>query len=139
VRRRNRNGLVRERASELRLVCASQECAMDFIADGLADRRVARVLSRLDAFTRECLAVEAATVHGSVVTRVLSGRSRSAACRRTCDRTTDWSSHYDACAAGRTNARSNLAHIQPGRPMQNGHVETAPLSRFLRSGGCTKS
>ena len=38
---------------------------MDFIVDGLANGRMVRILSVVDAFTRECLALEADTSVGS--------------------------------------------------------------------------
>ena len=45
---------------------------MDFIVDGLANGRMVRILSVVDVFTRECLALEADTCLGSGrVTRVL--------------------------------------------------------------------
>ena len=45
---------------------------MDFIVDGLAAGRMVRILSVVDAYTRECLALEADTSLGSLrVTRVL--------------------------------------------------------------------
>src|SRR5580692_10887864 len=45
---------------------------MDFIVDGLATGRMVRILSVVDAYTRECLALEADTSLGSGrVTRVL--------------------------------------------------------------------
>ena len=45
---------------------------MDFIVDGLATGRMIRILSVVDAYTRECLALEADTSLGSGrVTRVL--------------------------------------------------------------------
>ena len=72
VRRKKRKRLVRERAVEPRLVRANQEWAMDFITDGLATGRMVRILSVVDAYTRECLALEADTSLGSGrVTRVL--------------------------------------------------------------------
>lgn len=70
VRRRKR--LVRDRAAEPRLTRTNQEWAMDFIVDGLATGRTVRILSVVDAYTRECLALEADTGLGSRrVTRVL--------------------------------------------------------------------
>ena len=46
--------------------------AMDFIVDGLASGRIVRILSVVDAFTRECLILEADTSLGSGrVTRLL--------------------------------------------------------------------
>ena len=38
---------------------------MDFLVDGLASGRIVRILSVVDANTRECLALEAATSLGS--------------------------------------------------------------------------
>ena len=47
---------------------------MDFIVDGLANGRMVRILSVVDAYTRECLALEADVSLGSGrVTRVLEG------------------------------------------------------------------
>ena len=57
VRRRKRKRLVRDRAAEPWLVRANQEWAMDSIVDGLANGRMVRILSVVDAFTRECLAL----------------------------------------------------------------------------------
>jgi putative transposase len=72
VRRKKRKRLVRERAIEPRLIRPNQEWAMDFIVDGLATGRIVRILSVVDAYTRECLALEADTCLGSGrVTRVL--------------------------------------------------------------------
>ena len=75
VRRKRRKRLVRERTAEPRLTRANQEWAMDFIVDGLSTGRMVRILSVVDAYTRECLALEADTSLGSRrVTRVLVGQ-----------------------------------------------------------------
>jgi len=73
VRRPKRKRLMREPVAEPRLTQPNQEWAMDFIVDGLANgRMVVCILSVVDVFTRECLALEAATCLGSGrVTRVL--------------------------------------------------------------------
>ena len=72
VRRKRRKRLVRERAIEPRLTGTNQEWAMDFIVDGLATGRMVRILSVVDAYTRQCLALVADTSLGSGrVTRVL--------------------------------------------------------------------
>ncbi len=72
VRRKKRKRLVRERAVEPRLLRANQEWAMDFTTDGLATGRMVRILSVVEAYTRECQALEADTSLGSGrVTRVL--------------------------------------------------------------------
>ncbi len=64
VRRKKRRRLVRDRALEPRLTRPNQEW-MDFIVDGLATGRMVRILSVVDAYTRECLALEADTSLGS--------------------------------------------------------------------------
>ena len=61
VRRKRRKRLVRDRAIEPRLTVPNQEWAMDFIVGGLATGRMVRILSVVDAYTRECLALEADT------------------------------------------------------------------------------
>ena len=72
VRRQRRKRLVRSMPAESRLQRANQEWAMDFIIDGLASGRMVRILSVVDAYTRECLALEADTSLGSErVIRVL--------------------------------------------------------------------
>jgi len=72
VRRRRRKRLVREQQIEPRLIRPNQEWAMDFIVDGLGNGRMIRILSVVDAFTRECLVLEADTSLGSGrVTRAL--------------------------------------------------------------------
>lgn len=125
VRRRKRKRLVRERALEPRLIRANQEWAMDFIVDGLASGRMVRILSVVDAFTRECLALEADTSLGSgrvtrVLERLIDERGRPEGLRSdngpefTSRRMIGWSEERKIA----------LVHIQPGRPMQNGHVES---------------
>ena len=125
VRRRRRKRLVRDPLASARLTRANQEWAMDFIVDGLANGRMVRILSVVDAFTRECLALEADVSLGSGrVTRVLDeiitehGRPESLRsdngpefCSR---RMLGWAEERKIA----------LVHIQPGRPMQNGHVES---------------
>jgi len=125
VRRRRRKRLVRERVAEPRLIRANQEWAMDFIVDGLANGRMIRILSVVDAFTRECLALEADTSLGSgrvtrTLDRLIEERGMPENVRSdngpefTSRRMLGWAEER----------KINLVHIQPGRPMQNGHVES---------------
>jgi putative transposase len=125
VRRRKRKRLMREPAAEPRLTRANQEWAMDFIVDGLANGRMVRILSVVDVFTRECLALEADTCLGSgrvtrVLERLIDERGRPEGLRSdngpefTSRRMLGWAEER----------KINLVHIQPGRPMQNGHVES---------------
>ena len=125
VRRRKRKRLVRERAEAPRLQRPNEEWAMDFIVDGLANGRMVRILSVVDAFTRECLALEADTSLGSgrvtrVLDRLIEERGQPESVRSdngpefTSRRMLGWAEER----------KISLVHIQPGRPMQNGHVES---------------
>ncbi len=125
VRRKRRKRLVRDRAAEARLTGPNQEWAMDFIVDGLATGRMVRILSVVDAYTRECLALEADTSLGSgrvtrVLERLIAERGRPENVRSdngpefTSRRMIGWAEDF----------KVGLVHIQPGRPMQNGHVES---------------
>jgi putative transposase len=125
VRRKKRKRLVRDRAVEPRLTGANQEWAMDFIVDGLATGRMVRILSVVDAYTRECLALEADTSLGSgrvtrVLERAIAERGRPENVRSdngpefTSRRMLAWPEVW----------KVGLIHIQPGCPMQNGQVES---------------
>ena len=98
---------------------------MDFVSDVTASGQRLRVLSVVDAFTRECLALETDTSMPSRrVTRVLEQivHRRGAPRFIRSDNGPEVSSrHYLAWCVERKIA---TVHIQPGRPMQNGHVES---------------
>ena len=125
VRRRKRKRLVRDCVAEPRLVRANQEWAMDFVVDGLANGRMVRILSVVDAFTRECLALEADTSLGSGrVTRVLDQLIEERGCPDSL-RSDNGPEFTSRRMLGWAEERKiGLVHIQPGRPMQNGHVES---------------
>ncbi len=125
VRRARRKRLVRDCMVEPQLTGANQEWAMDFTVDGLATCRMMRILSVVDAYTRECLALEADTSLGSgrvtrVLERLIGERGRPENVRSdngpefTSRRMIGWAEDW----------KVGLVHIQPGRPMQNGHVES---------------
>lgn len=125
VRRKKRKRLVRDRAVEPRLTGSNQEWAMDFVTDGLATGRMVRILTVVDAYTRECLALEADFSLGSgrvtrVLERAIAERGRPEQVRSdngpefTSRRIIGWAEEW----------KVGLVHIQPGKPMQNGHVES---------------
>ncbi len=125
VRRKKRKRLVRDRAAEPRLTGPNQEWAMDFVTDGLATGRMVRILTMVDAYTRECLALEADFSLGSgrvtrVLERAIAERGRPEQVRSdngpefTSRRMVGWAEDW----------KVGLVHIQPGKPMQNGHVES---------------
>jgi putative transposase len=58
VRRLRRKRLLRPAVPIAQLQRANEEWSMDFVMDGLATGRAVRVLTIVDSFTRECLALE---------------------------------------------------------------------------------
>ena len=125
VRRRKRKRLVREGSQRAPLTAANQEWALDFVHDAMASGRGLRVLSVVDGCTRECVALETDTSFASRrVTRVLeqaaAERGNPLAIR--CDNGPELTSrHFLAWCMER---KIELVHIQPGRPQQNGLVES---------------
>jgi putative transposase len=125
VRRLKRKRLLRPAQPVSQLDYANQEWAMDFVMDSLASGRGFRALTLLDGFTRECLAIEVDSCLSSRrVTRVLewviSQRGRPRSIR--CDNGPEFTSRHFLGWCEEQHIR--LLHIQPGRPMQNGRVES---------------
>jgi putative transposase len=72
VKRTHRKKLIRSLRPALQLHAANQEWAIDFVSDVLHAGRSFRVLSVVDSFTRECLALKVDASMGSQrVTRAL--------------------------------------------------------------------
>jgi hypothetical protein len=79
IRRQKRKHCVREGKPLLARTSANQEWALDFVHDAVECGRAIRVLSVVDAYTRECLALEVDTSFASRrVTRVLDTNRRRA-------------------------------------------------------------
>ena len=95
------------------------------VHDAVECGRTIRVLSVVDAYTRECLALEVDTSFASRrVTRVLEGIIAERGLPQTirCDNGPELTSrHFLAWGLER---KIELAHIQPGKPMQNGRLES---------------
>jgi putative transposase len=125
IRRKKRKHCVREGKPLAVRTAANQEWALDFVHDAVECGRTIRVLSVEDAYTRECLAMEVDTSFASRrVTRVLetiiAERGQPLAIR--CDNGPELTSrHFLAWCVER---QIELVHIQPGKPMQNGRVES---------------
>jgi putative transposase len=130
-RYRRRESSVEEALIEMYLAGVSVRRVEDItqalwgIVDGLATGRMVRILSVVDTYTRECLALEADTCLGSgrvtrVLERLIGERGRPENLRSdngpefTSRRMLGWAEDW----------KVDLVHIQPGRPMQNGHVES---------------
>jgi putative transposase len=125
LRRKKRKHCVREGQPLLERTAANQEWGLDFVHDAVECGRVIRVLSVVDAYTRECPALEVDTSFASRrVTRVLDGiiveRGVPGAIR--VDNGPEFSSrHFLAWCIERG---IELIQIQPGKPTQNARVES---------------
>ena len=125
-RRKRRHSGQRLAAAETKtLTMANQRWAMDFVSDTLAHGRTFRVLTIIDEHTRECLATEADTsLPGLRVIRVLQRLAET--------RGLPQEIHVDngpefVCRAVRAWCEKRqvlLRYVEPGRPMQNGHIES---------------
>jgi putative transposase len=125
IRRKKRKHCVRVGQPLRNWTAANQEWALDFAHDAVACGRAIRVLSVVDAYTRECLALEVDTSFASRrVTRVLEAivaeRGRPQVIR--CDNGPELTSRH--FLAWCIEQQIELVHIQPGRPTQNAHVES---------------
>ena len=125
IRRKKRKHCVREGKPLLARTSANQEWALDFVHDAVECGRTIRVLSVVDAYTRECLALEVDTSFASRrVTRVLEAiiAERGVPQAIRCDNGPELTSrHFLAWCVER---QIELVHIQPGKPTQNGRVES---------------
>jgi putative transposase len=125
IRRKKRKHCVREGKPLLARNAANQEWALDFAHDAVACGRAIRVLSVVDAYTRECLALEVDTSFASrrvtrVLEQIVAERGQPQAIR--CDNGPELTSrHFLAWCVER---QIELIHIQPGKPTQNAHVES---------------
>jgi putative transposase len=125
IRRKKRKHCVREGKPLVARTAANQEWALDFAHDAVACGRAIRVLSVVDAYTRECLALEVDTSFASRrVTRVLEAivAERGVPQAIRCDNGPELTSrHFLAWSVER---QIELLHIQPGKPTQNARIES---------------
>lgn len=125
VRRLKRKRLSRPAASRALHVRQNQEWALDFVADTTGTGRGIRVLTIVDAFTRECLELEVDSSLSSrrvtrTLERIIEQRGTPEVIR--CDNGPELTSRH--ILGWCEEKKINLVHIQPGKPMQNGHVES---------------
>ncbi len=123
IRRKARKRLLRTGSPRPALTGPNQEGALDFVHDAAESGRKFRALSVVDPYTRECLALEVDTSMGSRrVTRVLEAviaeRGVPQAIRYGPEFT---SRHFLAWGLER---KIEAVHIEPGKPVQNAHVES---------------
>ena len=125
LRRKKRKHCVREGKPLLERVLANQEWALDFVHDAVECGRMIRILSVVDGCTRECLGLEVDTSFASrrvtrILEQVIVERGLPGAIR--CDNGPEFTSrHFLAWCVER---KIELLHIQPGKPTQNGRMES---------------
>jgi putative transposase len=125
VPRRKRKRITGSKPATEAITRRNQRWGMDFVSDSLADGRTFRALAIVDHYTRECPIIEVdLSLPGARVVRALERLAEerglpeairvdngpefvSDTIRRWCER-----------------RRVRLDYIQPGKPMQNGHVES---------------
>lgn len=126
VRRRKRRKLRIVRAMPpVPLTRPNERWAMDFVHDYLADGRRIRTLNVIDAYTRECLAIEVDTSLPSArVIRVLDKLVWQYGLPEALR--VDNGPEFISTALDRWAFQHGvkLDFIQPGKPTQNGHVES---------------
>lgn len=125
VRRLKRKRVQRAAQLAPTLTQINQEWSMDFVTDTLSTGRSFRALTVVDSWTRECVALEVGTCLTSQrVSRVLewamAQRGKPHAIR--CDNGPEFTSRH--FLAWCEQEKIQLLHIQPGKPMQNGKVES---------------
>ena len=125
LKRKKRRHCVRAGAPLRTCTVPNQEWALDFVHDVIASGRTIRVLSVGDAYTRECLALEVDTSFASrrvtrVLEQIVAERGLPQSIR--CDNGPELTSRY--FLAWCIERKIELIHIQPGRPMQNGRIES---------------
>jgi putative transposase len=125
LRRKKRKHCLRAGQPLQTCTAANEEWALDFVHDTVESGRRIRVLGVVDAYTRECLALEVDTSFASRrVTRVLEQIVEERGVPRAirCDNGPELTSrHFLAWCVER---KIELRHIEPGRPMQNGRAES---------------
>jgi putative transposase len=126
VRRRRRKRVALSQRSNLSAPQrAGQTWSMDFTHDTLATGRRFRTLNLVDTYTRECLAIEVDTSLPSrritrVLDRVVAEHGRPE--RIQVDNGPEFVGQVLDSWAYQHSVQ--LTFIQPGKPMQNGHVES---------------
>lgn len=116
---------IRGQGSPLRATRANQVWAVDFMADRLDNGQAYRLLTMVDCHTRECLAIDVNLSMSSA--RLVAALSRVAAVRGLPETiVSDNGPELTGFAVKKWAERNEvkLHYIDPGRPTQNGFVES---------------
>lgn len=125
IRRKKRKRVSRKRLPPVTPTAPNERWSLDFTSDQLADGRCFRTLNIVDTFTREALAIEAATsIPGATVVRVLEQVAQVRGYPRSL--VTDNGPEFvgRALDAWAYENKVRLDFIQPGKPTQNAFVES---------------
>lgn len=125
LRRKVGRRLIHRAPALAQLTRPNQQWALDFVHDRIGDGRAIRVLTIIDQFTRECLTTEVDTgLSARQVARTLERilEQRPAPLSLRLDNGPEFRSRYFGawCASHGL----GLDYIAPGRPMQNGYIES---------------
>jgi putative transposase len=127
VRTKQRRKIARrQRVGTSAATHANQCWSMDFVSDKFADGRSFRILTVIDQFTRECVALEAdRAMTGAKVAETLE-RSRQERGSLPESITVDNGSEFSGrvLEAWAMAHRVQLCFIRPGRPVENGFIES---------------
>lgn len=124
-RRKGRKAHVGEREPLEKPTGPNQVWAMDFVSDALATKRKIKMLTVIDCFNRECVRIEVDTsINGVRVARVMEElrEQRGVPKKIITDNGPEFAGKVlDAWAYARD---VKLHFIQPGKPSQNGYIES---------------
>jgi putative transposase len=126
----------RQRVPQAQASGPNQCWSADFVSDKLTDGRTIRILTVIDQFTRECVWLEAdRSMNGPKVVAALTQAitERSAAPRSiTLDNGSEFAGRAMEAWAIQTGVQ--LCFIRPGRPVENGFIESfnGPLEEARR-------
>jgi len=127
VRTKQRRKIARRRPVASGIAARPNQCwSMDFVSDKLADGRSFRILTAVDQFTRECVALEAdRSMTGMKVSQALDAANQERGCLPesiTVDNGSEFCSR--ALEAWAMSRKIQLRFIRPGRPVENGFIES---------------
>lgn len=123
--RRSKHRVAMERLPLTAATFARQSWSVDFVSDALATGRRFRTLNVVDDYTREAMAIEVDTsLSGARVTRVLDKLRME--CGLPQQIRSDNGPEFVSRAVEQWSYESGVKwrFIEPGRPMQNGYVES---------------
>jgi putative transposase len=127
VRTKQRKKMARRQRIPAPVATRPHQCwSMDFVSDRLADGRSIRILTVLDQFTRECVALAVdRSMNGAKVVEALNqalNESGVAPESITCDNGSEFTGRVlEAWVMVRG---VQLVFIRPGRPVENGFIES---------------